>query len=120
MAVIRPTLVRLVPSYADKLIAQRRPARTRLPPAWGTCRQPGPGHPAELAWDLVRCDVVDESPDVSRRRRQESCEFKGVAVNYFTTVAMTTRRGAWNGSRGGPRCTYGTAARSPMPRMSAA
>ena len=46
MAVIRQMLIRLVPSYADRLIAQRRPARTvpAIPPK---------------RLDLVRCDVIN-------------------------------------------------------------
>jgi hypothetical protein len=58
VAVIRPMLVRLVPSYADKLIAQRRPARTR-------CCLPGHRLPAGVPaippkrLDLVRCDVIN-------------------------------------------------------------
>lgn len=71
--------------------------------------------------DLVRGDVLTESPDVSRRRRQGSCESGDAAVNNFITVAMTTRGGVWTVAAAVAGTSAGQQPRvHPMPRMSAA
>ncbi len=58
MVVIRPTLVRLAPSYADKLIAQRRPARAPSPPTGTPAASRIPAVPPKWL-DLVRSDVIN-------------------------------------------------------------